>query len=158
MRLMPRYEITVAPPPEDPAGGRTWMESTFRSLEIGDEILDAGRWLRLMRRAETQRDDVEAAFVAATAPPAGCITIDGETLDVYREDAKVLLAELARDQQAPGASEALTKLEAILGDQGSQELSDAAIAAIITAGRGAEERDVASAPLIALREALRRRA
>jgi hypothetical protein len=144
----------MAPSDEAAPKGETWVEDSPRTLSVNDDVLASGRWVRMMRAEEPTRDDVDGAFLAATAAPAGFITLGGETFDVYREDAKTLLTELARDQAAPGAAEALTILEGVVHDNDGGEISADALGAIILAADTAVNNHTASAPLIRLRSAL----
>lgn len=152
---MPRYEIKLAPPPENPDGGQTWIENGSRELEVGDELLADGRWIRLMREAVPVVAEVDHAYVAATAPPVGGLTCGDTTLEIYREDAKALLTELAANADAPGADEAMTRLERLIREEDADDvLSDDAFKAIATAAEGAVQKGTASAPLIQLRAAI----
>ena len=85
------------------------------------------------------------------------LTVGDDTLDVYREDAKVLLAELAQNQNAPGAAEALTALEGVVRDEGNFNLSDDAITAVLAAADAAIANQAASPPLMTLKAAIQQR-
>lgn len=153
---MPRYKITLAPPPEDADAGRTWIEDGPRQLSVGDDVLENGRWVRLMRNDEPVAADSDGAFVAATALPIGGILVAGRMLDIYREDAKTLLAELAADPARAGAADAMTMLERMIRDEPFDgDLGDKGTAAILSAAEGAANHGVASAPLIRLGATLR---
>ncbi len=151
--VMPRYQITLAPPPQG-ENGETWTESSARTLSVGDDVLASGRWVRLMREDATPAG-FDGAFVAASAVPVGGITVGERQLDVYREDAKALLTKLAGDPARPGADEAMTMLEHMIrGEDASTDVGDDGVEAIIAAADAAITDGTASAPLIRLRATL----
>jgi hypothetical protein len=153
MRVMPRYQITLAPPAPG-ENGETWTLTSARSLSLGDDVLASGRWVSLMRE-DAAPPGFDGAFVAASAVPVGGITAGERQLDVYREDAKTLLTKLAGDPRRPGADEAMTMLEHMIrGEDASSNVGDDGVEAIIAAADAAIAGGTASAPLIRLRATL----